>query len=77
MEISFNSKNVFQAILGAVSQPERQEQLLAKVSSGLMNNKALDPTELKKGVNDAVESGLLTSEDVNKLFPGVLDDSSN
>ncbi|MBF0444365.1 MAG: hypothetical protein HQL68_02155 [Magnetococcales bacterium] len=73
MEISFNAKNVYQSILGAVSQPERRDQLLAKVSNGLMNNKTLDPTALQKGVQDAVDSGLLTVEDANNLFPGVLD----
>jgi hypothetical protein len=74
MEISFNAKNVYQSILGAVSQPEKRDQLLAKVSNGLMNNKTLDPAVLKNGVKDAVESGLLTAEDANNLFPGVLDD---
>jgi hypothetical protein len=77
MSISFNSKNVYQSILGAVSQPERRDQLLTKVSNGLMNNKTLDPVELKKGIKDVVESGVLSAEDANNLFPGVLDDKAN
>ena len=71
MEATFNAKNVYQALVGAVSHPNR-DKLLPKVANGLMSNSALAPSELQKGVNDALETGLITKEDANELFPGVI-----
>ncbi len=72
MDISFNAKNVFNSIVGAISQPEKRSELLVRVSSGLMNNTTLNPDELQKGVQDAVDSGLISIEESKELFPGVL-----
>jgi hypothetical protein len=71
MEIPFNSGNIYQSILGAVSHPSRPEELLVKVASGLMNNGTLDPNELQKGVQKGVDTGLINVERANQLFPGV------
>jgi hypothetical protein len=77
VDISFNAKNVFNSIVGAVSQPEKRSDLLVRVSSGLMSDSNLNPDELQKGVQDAVDSGLLSVEECTKLFPGVLKESTD
>lgn len=71
MSVAFRSINVYQAILGAISRPDRREDLLARVAAGLTNNPGLEPAELQKGVQDAVDSGLIAVEEAARLFPDV------
>ena len=71
MSVSFNANNVLQAILGASSHPSKRTHLLQKVGKGLMENSALDPAALHKGIHDALANGVIAEEEVAIYFPGL------
>ena len=71
MDVSFNAKNVFQAILGACTHTTKRSDLLARIGNNFLQDTKLDSVELQKGVSEAVAQGVISEEQAGIYFPGV------
>lgn len=73
MDVTLNSNTVFNAIVGAIQYPEKRERLLGKIGSNLCSDSNLEEGVLKKGVEKALDAGLISEEEVDLYFSGVIE----